>query len=463
MNARAHDEAIDARRPARAQQPGDPPMKGASNVASKRASKAETDEPRVSRPSLLQRLTFGAWARGSTPPQRPSKPPPSPSRRLVRRALLATFALLILALVPAVARHARATAMLLRLAGSPPSSSQMLENDVVTEEVTIPGAMWTSDNTVGDIPARIYRPAHASIFGKPRGIVLAHGVHYLGIEEPRLVALANALSRSGVAVLTPELAPLADYRVEDPGNLAALRASVHYFASRADVVEEGGVGLMGVSFAGGLSLRVASEREMDSDLAFVVSIGGHHDMRRIARYFVTDEVETPEGETIPWRAHDYGLAVLVYDTPERFVPAADVPVFKTAVRAFLHDSYAEADALAVPLSPEAHGIYESIAHRDTHALAPQVLAAMHDIEGTLMAASPAGHIKDIRVPIYLLHGAHDNVVPPSESRWIAKEAQGHTEVHLLVTTKIGHAELGEDGGVGEELQLVHFMAQLMDD
>ena len=45
-------------------------------------------------------------------------------------------------------------------------------------------------------------------------MVVLHGVHHLGIEEPRLMNFARALSTHGILIMTPEMADLADYHVE---------------------------------------------------------------------------------------------------------------------------------------------------------------------------------------------------------------------------------------------------------
>lgn len=351
-------------------------------------------------------------------------------------------------------RHLRAAALLLGLAGSEPSWAALVTSDFSVESVDLPAEV--TSNKAPSIRARIYRPT--SSLGAPRGLVLAHGVHWLGIDEPRLVGLARAFARSGITVLTPELGPLSDYRVDDEGNLDALRVSVRWLA-RDPQVRAGGVGLLGVSFAGGLALRVAGEPALATDLTYVASIGGHNDMARIAKYFVTDKVETPDG-TIDWRAHDYGLAVLVYNRPERFVSAEDVPHLRAAVRAFLRESYGAAAQAALALSPEGRATFERISHRDRMALASTVLRELPSMTPTMNAASPAGHLGDIKVPVYLLHGAHDDVVPPSESRWSAREVR--SEVHLLVTSKIGHAEMGKDESAMDEIRLVRFMAGLLD-
>lgn len=391
--------------------------------------------------------------REATPERRTSEPwqraaggaPVSTRRRRGALALIVATLVTLLVAGPGL-RHARAVALLLRLSGEAPAWAEPLRSTYSVESLEVSGAR-----------ARIYRPRDAVL--APRGLILAHGVHHLGIDEPRLVGLARAFAEAGVVVLTPELAPLADYRVDDPGNLAILRASVARLASDAGV-RRSGVGLLGVSFAGGLALRVATEPEVAHDLAFVASIGGHHDMTRVARFFVTDRVPGPDGAEIDWKAHDYGLAVLVYNAPERFVSAEDAPVLRAAVRAFLHETYAHAHQIALGLSPEGRVVFDRVFRRDRHALAATVLKELPSMAPTMAAASPAGRLASIRMPVFLLHGAHDDVVPPSESKWSAHEANG-APVHVLVSSKIGHAEMGKEDDTAESLRLVRFMAALL--
>jgi len=377
------------------------------------------------------------------------------TRMTLSRKILVLVAIAALFLARPIGRHARATALLLQLSGA--NAISMVETPVGIESVDLPMELTSAKDS--HARARIYLPSsRLPSLHAPRGMILVHGVHFLGIDEPRLVALSRAFAQAGMVVLTPELAALADYRLDDPSNLEVLRASVHWLARRTDVVRSGGVGLLGVSFAGGLAIRVASEPAVGQDLAFVASIGGHHDMQRVARFFVTDRVAAPEGE-IAWKAHDYGLAVLVYNSPERFVSQADVPHLRDAVRNYLHESYGAALQASLLMSPEGRLVFDRIYKRDRTALAAKVIEAIPALAKTMDAASPVGHVADIRVPIFLLHGAHDDVVPPSESRWIAQEAT--SPVHILVTTKIGHAELGE-GSTFEVLSLVHFMADMID-
>ena len=140
------------------------------------------------------------------------------------------------------ARYARAAHFLQRL-GHPAAPPELAAaSRVVTRDLTIPG-----EN--GPIRARLYYRAD-----QPRGagIVVAHGVHYQGIDERRLVPFARGLAESGLTVLTPELTDLADYRITSSG-VGVIRSAVSYLAADREHVSGERVGLLGFSFADGLS------------------------------------------------------------------------------------------------------------------------------------------------------------------------------------------------------------------
>ncbi|HEY6879448.1 MAG TPA: hypothetical protein VI299_15580, partial [Polyangiales bacterium] len=68
---------------------------------------------------------------------------------------------------------------------------------------------------------RVYVPRGLA---RPRGILLVHGMHEAGIDEPRLVRFARALAGAGLFVLTPRLDGLAHYRLS-AGDVAGIAAS----------------------------------------------------------------------------------------------------------------------------------------------------------------------------------------------------------------------------------------------
>jgi len=355
----------------------------------------------------------------------------------------------LLALAP-LARRARAALFLERLAHAPAAaSSPTVAPEVVSRDLTIEGEQ-------GPIRARLYFRAD-----RPRGagIVVAHGVHYRGIDEARLTPFARALAESGLVVLTPELAQLADYRIT-PASVSVIRSSVAYLASDHVHVEGDRVGLLGFSFAGGLSLVAAEAPETARRLSFVTSVGGHHDLRRVLRFLIHDELETPTG-VVHSPANEYGLLVLIYGNLEQFVPAVDLQPVRAGFKAWLQEDRPRARVLAkLRTTPEANELWQLLETQHLQTLAPRLDALLESQRQQLSSLSAAGHLKALGLPVYLLHGAHDTVIPPSETDAAGIELST-AEHEALVSPLIEHVEVVHQASYTDKLALVSFMAHML--
>jgi hypothetical protein len=62
--------------------------------------------------------------------------------------------------------------------------------------------------------------------------------------------------------------------------------------------------------------------------------------------------------------------------------------------------------------------------------------------------------------VYLLHGASDSVIPPSEAEWAEREL-GNLPHRALVSPLLEHVEVDKSGALGQELELVDFMAKML--
>ncbi len=319
---------------------------------------------------------------------------------------------------------------------------------ITSEELVLPGAE-------GPVRARLYFRAD-----RPRGagVVVAHGVHYQGIDERRLVPFARALAREGLVVLTPELADLADYRITASG-IGVMTQAVRYLASRRDHVSDERVGLLGFSFAGGLALVAAALPELHGKLSFVTSVGGHQDLSRVLHFLIHDEIATPRGLEHA-KAHEYGLVVLVYQRIEAFVPAPDVLVLRAAFKAWLEEDRAGARVFASQRTTAAAERLWSLLETGTlNTLAPELDRILASEQPELDALSPSGHLRSIDAPVYLLHGAHDSVIPPSETDFGDREL-GDVPHAALVSPLIEHVEVSGAAGLSAKLKLLAFMTNL---
>jgi acetyl esterase/lipase len=126
-----------------------------------------------------------------------SAPAKQGPRQRTRKILLGFIVLLILFMLLAhpVYTHLRAAGLLLRIQDpNQPGALSRLGAYPVEERLT------TVATSSGTIPARLYTPQGAD---HAPGMVIVHGVHHLGIEEPRLVKFARAVSASGIKVIDP--------------------------------------------------------------------------------------------------------------------------------------------------------------------------------------------------------------------------------------------------------------------
>lgn len=349
----------------------------------------------------------------------------------------------MLATSPMVESRWRATSLLLRFSGIPTKLASVGEHPVTETVMTVP-------ENGREVRARLYAPVGVA---DPPGIVMIHGIHRLGVDEPRLAKFARAMSSAGVMVLTPHVEALADYRV-DPSSLDTIAASATWLSERTRREK---VGVMGLSFAGGLSVMLAAQRP--ETISFAVSVGGHHDMSRVLRFLVTNEIETPEGrETHP--AHGYGLLVFAYSHAARLFPT-DPDKTKELLRVWLHGDPEAAKRGMATLEPRARATMDMLVRHDHAGLVADVNAILAAESARSLAASPRGKLAAMGPPVFLLHGATDDVIPPSESRFIWGELPAPARGSLLVSQALGHVELKGTPTKGDQVELVELMAAIL--
>lgn len=319
----------------------------------------------------------------------------------------------------------------------------------------------------GDVAARFYRPRG----GAARTVLLVPGIHSMGIDEPRLTALARDLAGTGVTVMTMALPDLTHYQIT-ARSADIIEDTIRWMTTQPDLARDGRVGIIGISFAGGLSIVAAGRPSIRDRVAFVVSFGGHSDLSRVLRYLCTgEEVALPGVAIHP--PHDYGVAVILYAAADRMVPPKQVEPLREGVATFLLASQltlvdtSQANATFATARRMAHALPEPSAtylryvnDRNVKALGP-ALSPHLGIEGD-PAASPERASSPPKGPVFLIHGAEDTVIPPAESVLLANHLRGRgVEVHLLLSRLITHAEVDRSAAAAETWNLVRFWAAVL--
>ena len=344
--------------------------------------------------------------------------------------------------------------------------------DTVTQDehlVRIPvGAEW--------IEGRAYVPSASS----HQTVLLVAGLHPAGIDEPRLIALSRELAKSRVTVVTPAIPELTRYEIT-PTLSDRIQQAALWLAANSELSPRGRIGLIGISFSGGLSIVAAGRSALRDRLLYVLAFGGHDDLPRVLTYLCTgveggpdtgawQELDTTALQGAP---HDYGVAVVLLNVVEHLVPPDQVSLLRDAVRRYLWAShlaavdqpaagreFAALRTLALRLPEPARSLLDSVNTRNTAHLGPLLLpyVASH-VEAAALSPSrsPAPTSR-----VFLLHGSGDTVIPAAESVYLARRLRTqHVRVRLLLSDLISHADADQPAHVLDVWKLAGFWGEVL--
>jgi dienelactone hydrolase len=298
----------------------------------------------------------------------------------------------------------------------------------------------TIQTSHGRLRGRMYEPVRME-----RVLLLTSGLHPAGIDEPRLVALARQLSASGLGVFTPDIQQLSQFAIT-PAITDQIEAAAVWLADHVAGDRDRRIGLMGISFSGGLSVVAAGRPSLRDRTAYVLSFGGHDDLPRVLRYLCTG-IDGAEHR----QPHDYGVAVILLGVAERAVPAPQVAPLRAAVRRFLWAShldrvdkpqadreFAALRALAGTLPEPSATLLRDVNDRNVADLGPRLLPYIRFYGGAPALSPDRSPMPS--APVFVLHGIDDNVIPEVESEALARDLHGHAPTRLLLSGLISHAE-----------------------
>jgi dienelactone hydrolase len=389
----------------------------------------------------------------------------------MRRRLVAALTALVLAVVVFAyvgAPYARAASFIVRAAGLG-GRAEAFANSQARRVVVRPRHQVTT--RYGEVPARLYEPEGAA----DRTVLLVPGIHSMGIEEPRLTALADDLAGAGLRVMAMALPDLQAYRITLRAT-DVIEDAVKWMSERPDLAPDGRVGIVGISFAGGLSISAASRPAIRDKVAFVLSFGGHGDLGRVMRYLTTGEAPQVDGlETHP--PHDYGVAVILYELADRgVVPADQVAALREGIETFLlasqltlvsmdqaNATFAKAREMAKQLPEPSQTFMNYVNDRAVGKLGPALVPYLNQLGTDDPAVSPQRVEHPASAPLFLLHGSDDTVIPAAESAIFGEDLRRKgADVHVLLSGLITHAEVNRAATYIDVWKLINLWAHVLE-
>jgi fermentation-respiration switch protein FrsA (DUF1100 family) len=364
------------------------------------------------------------------------------------------------------------------------TASPVTERDL---EMPLPG---------GVLRARVYEPSRDAA----RTVLLVAGLHPAGSDEARFAGLARDYAASGIRVVTPDIAELREF-VISPAITDQIEASAVWLAAQPAGAPDGKIGLVGISFSGGLAVVAAGRPALRDRAAYVFSYGGHADLPRVLKYVCTGVEEPPPDSESPLRGiqlqpppdrnardaargpgstplapplpHDYGVALLLFNLADRVVPRAQVHPLRAAVKRFLLAS--ALDRVDKPKAAEEFAALRTVA-KGLPQPSATLLGYVNDRDVVHLGARLAPHVESYgkepglspvrapqkpSAPVFLLHGLDDNVIPAAESVHLTAALRGIAPVRLLLTRLVTHGDIKRPVRIREALALASFAGDLL--
>jgi dienelactone hydrolase len=276
--------------------------------------------------------------------------------------------------------------------------------------------------------------------GGPRGgLVLVHGLTEAGKDDPRIVWLGRLMARLGFAVLVPEFPGLRAMRARD-ADVEEIGDSVRYLASLGPVARGDRIGLAGFSYVAGPTLIAAADPAIADRVSLVVSVGGYYDLVNVIRFITTGHFAYREvrGWLPPNQVARWGF---LQSNLELLRDPRDRRILETIAQARAAGAAAGEGPPLDGLSPWGRALYGLLTNEDPDRVASLIDALDPELRAQIAFLSPARVVGRLRADLVIVHGAHDDCIPYTESLRLAEAAPERSRVRLLITRRLAHMDV----------------------
>jgi pimeloyl-ACP methyl ester carboxylesterase len=243
--------------------------------------------------------------------------------------------------------------------------------------------------------------------------------------------MARALARNGFLVVTPDIAMFREFRVapevmdeiafwfNEAGSLGAHRPPQ--------------IGLAGISFSGTLALITAARAEVRERVGFVFGIGSYDDPLRCSEgWFAKGPVTVSQGYYptrfyAKWIIMLEALDMLEHDADRRFLASS------------LRNLLLQKPVASPPpeLTPGGQRWLRFALMRENETDEELFRLIQEHLKPRFYDRITPSCASEVRCPVFLVHGAYDDLIPADESRALQRRIV-NAESHLLISPLLTH-------------------------
>lgn len=275
--------------------------------------------------------------------------------------------------------------------------------------------------------AELWLPDWASVERPAGAILMVFGVNNLGRNHPAIERVADALARTGVAVLVPDARTLLEGRLE-VGEIDGVVDAFQLLAARPEVDRER-MGIFGFSVGGSLAMLAARDPAIAGSVRWVNAFGAFADAATYLASVSAHAYRGPDGDEVAWTPSPLARDVYLSFMLDRVDDAGDRRTLDAAFgRPILDGNRPSADpSLREGLETDVgRTVHDLLTAASLDAAAASIEALPADSLAFFDAISPVRRLAGLEADAYLMHETEDHHVPFVESRALASavEARG---------------------------------------
>lgn len=254
----------------------------------------------------------------------------------------------------------------------------------------------------------------------------------LGIDDPRILELANNLCRSGYEIYLPEFEEVKKLRIlsETPENMLDVFLSIVQIAKH----ENKSLGVFSISFTGGMGLIALSKPELKGKVRSILALGGFSHFRTVIEH----SFQNFEYDNYPALLFLYNFVDFVFEKSEKlknilWESALDNALYRTGENNI-------ASKMVEELNSEESQFYISFLKEQDfrNKIKERIVTKLQNL---IEINSPVNYVENLVAPVSIIHGKDDKVIPESESINIANILEKkRMPYNLEITGLLSHGD-----------------------
>ena len=369
---------------------------------------------------------------------------------------LTTFVVVLIVFTPQGQAAFRATLFIPQILPGVPIKPQQWFTPTPTQEAIRYPLMS------GEGEADLYLPGNGD---RHSAVVFFQGVVPGGRYDPRIVALAEGLARSGMVVMIPWLQTQIKQRI-DPDNIDDLVHAFQYL-QKLDSVNPDHVGMGGICVGASLATVAAQDDRIREQGKFVNSFAGYYDAADLAKA-IGSRSRYSKDYIVPWEPDWLTSRVFQYHLIDGVTQTTD----RELLTRLFEDDYLESPNDFPALSSEGQAVYRLLKGVSPEEVDNVMARLSPRTTEFFRVISPSTGIQRLKARMLIMHDRADRLVPSEESRRLA-DALGHNSSTYYTEFSLFQSQIqvhvGESHSIGpleyirEALKLYMHMYNILRD